>query len=519
MCLSLVEIDIAWEFNDNQNPYRSGWANASSDLTDVSAQELFGELRCNIIGYNPRLDSPNLYLTVSNRHYIVMRGRYDGQATQGRLLLRSGAQPSSNGPKTANWIVERQPMVVVSSTDPVNTASTSANCVDGDMHTLYTANVTNNAQITFDLGSFRLITGMRILGSGDKNSPKRCVLFRSTTVGLGPYEKVALVTLQKNVSTTGGYAIEDQSFTGFTGYGRYWKLLLLDNYGGSGLSVREVNLDGYDERVTIVPISIDNSGDYSMYYLPINTYLSGILLKMRLELMYDSNNAVVRNKQFSESFAIDYLRIMRAPEIHKVRGCLDKYFDSPNYRNAQYNVSSPLEMINGHLARISLIKHNMSLPYASTYNCPLQGGTLISIEGINFGSSPLVTIGEVSCPVQSVSYSLFEGRRAQILCILPPGSSGIQRVRVQNGMHSKLFYDLPALSYRNAPPVPARPLVTNLGAYRVDLIWNPPGDAFDIMTITGYKIIYFPAQFPSFVSNMTVSNVTTTSVRGLHPGT
>lgn len=55
-----------------------------------------------------------------------------------------------------------------------------------------------------------------------------------------------------------------------------------------------------------------------------------------------------------------------------------------------------------------------------------------------------------------------------------------------------------------APPVPARPAVTNVGACRVDLIWEPPGDPFQQLTVTGYKILWFQPEFRTRVSNLTV---------------
>ena len=66
-----------------------------------------------------------------------------------------------------------------------------------------------------------------------------------------------------------------------------------------------------------------------------------------------------------------------------------------------------------------------------------------------------------------------------------------------------------------APPVPNRPTVTNIGAQKVDLVWEPPGDSFENMFVTGYKILWFQPGFRSRVNNMTVGNITTTSVRGL----
>ena len=50
----------------------------------------------------------------------------------------------------------------------------------------------------------------------------------------------------------------------------------MDNHGGPNIGIREIYLDGYDERVNVVPFDLDNSNTYQMYYIPISTYLSGI---------------------------------------------------------------------------------------------------------------------------------------------------------------------------------------------------------------------------------------------------
>jgi hypothetical protein len=55
--------------------------------------------------------------------------------------------------------------------------------------------------------------------------------------------------------------------------------------------------------------------------------------------------------------------------------------------------------------------------------------------------------------------------------------------------------------------VPARPVVTNVGACRVDLTWTPPGDEFHHMTVTGYKILWFQPEFRTRVSNLTVGKL------------
>ena len=90
---------------------------------------------------------------------------------------------------------------------------------------------------------------------------------------------------------------------------------------------------------------------------------------------------------------------------------------------------------------------------------------------------------------------------------------------MQNGILPGLFQESPSFIYRVAPPVALAPVVMNIGAHRVDLIWNPPGNVFDNMMVTGYKILWFMPKFSGFISNLTVGNVTTTSIRGLEPAT
>ena len=60
--------------------------------------------------------------------------------------------------------------------------------------------------------------------------------------------------------------------------------------------------------------------------------------------------------------------------------------------------------------------------------------------------------------------------------------------------------------------MPARPVVTNVGAARVDLTWTPPGDAFQQLAVTGYKVMWFQPEFRTRVSNLTVGKCTFSSL-------
>jgi len=286
---------------------------------------------------------------------------------------------------------------------------------------------------------------------------------------------------------------------------------------------------------------------------------------MRLELQYgnrlSASNPVKGSVSFQDSLNIDYIRIVRAPEVWRVRGCLDKYYDNTNYQMPTYNVTTVVEYINNHIPIHSFVKNAMGLQYATTYDCPTTGGVPLVIDGINFGPHVNVLVGGQSCPVLSVEYSAERGREQTVVCTLPARSAdmtdNLVKVRVQNAIVPGLFHEVPGVEYRVAPAAPFPPTgssfiprrilssifstrcfdnranpvwcvcmyvciyeVTNIGAHRVDLTWSPPSSTdFTQMTITGYKILWFRPQFRSRVSNLTVGNITTTSIRGLEPAT
>tara|TARA_A100001015_G_C15025406_1_gene730229 strand:+ start:1343 stop:2833 length:1491 start_codon:yes stop_codon:yes gene_type:complete len=321
---------------------------------------------------------------------------------------------------------------------------------------------------------------------------------------------------------------EEQIVGGFTSHARYYRLYIVDNFGHEDeISIRRVSLEGYDEYTSISRFDIDNTGDYRTYYVPIHKGIGGILLRMKLILRHrlisvkQETSHIPTGSLIREGLGIDYLRLVRAPEVWSVRGCLDVYYDNPNLYNPQFSVETAMEMINSYLEISYFKKKEMTLQYATTYDCPLLGNVLIRLDGLNFGEFPRVYIGENECTVMNHSYRVANLVRIETIeCLLPPGDSGYQNLRVENGVLPGLFQELPnSLSYRVAPPTPVRPYITNIGAHKVDLTWKPPGSSFENMMVTGYKILWFENSYASRISNLTVGNITTTSVRGLKPGT
>ena len=456
------------------------------------------------------LDSPLLNLELTPFSYIVMRVQYYGIPVKALMQLMMGPADPNQPQYLIPWTA-RQALKVLEDSGHVANAS-SSNAVDGDVYSFWEVNQTVGAFIIVDLGGERSINEIRLLTFSD-TSPKRCLLQISMTSGVGPFHTVASFTL---LNDTVGF----QSFTGIEiGYARYWKLLVLDNYGGSTMQIFEMEVFGVDNSISNIPITIANDGDFHILYIPVNEYAIGGLTRVRITFSYPGSSAFVYSPS-SQFIAIDYFRFMRAPDIWRVRGCLDKYYVTNNLGNADYNVTSVVEKINAHLSLHSYVKNEMSLPYATTYDCPLVGGVSIQIDGYNFGSGASVLVGGKICQISSHFVSSKDGRLETIICVLPPGSPGDSMVEVRNGIHPQILQQLLYLSYRVPAPRMDSPQVSNIASSKVDLSWSPPGNVFDQMSVTGYVIEWREPTAPANSSfSMTVGNITQTSVRGLSPST
>ncbi len=94
----------------------------------------------------------------------------------------------------------------------------------------------NNVFLIFvDMSTTRFITVIKIQSSGNSESPRKCLLQSSVSSGVGPFVTVKAFTLQ-DVST-------EQVISSFGAKARYWRLMILDNYGGETVSIREIALE------------------------------------------------------------------------------------------------------------------------------------------------------------------------------------------------------------------------------------------------------------------------------------
>lgn len=512
-----VEVDISWDFEGTD---KGGWANATAEEMQMDVTVEGGELRGSVRGLSPRMDSPIMFLQATRRHYVVVRMMYFGGAEKGQLLLRYGTSVSNREHRDfskAAW-ENKVPAVAVAAS---GNTDQMPHISDDSLYTMWSSGTQYGSFVVLDVQSARWITSLKITSSGDENSPKKCLLQKSLTSGAGPFVTVTSFTLEKST--------KEQQITGFDGHARYWRLLVLDNYHNSSNSsvtstvmIRDIRIDGYEEGVGILPFDLDNSGEYVNYYLPISEVMLGALTRMRIQLMHAPKNEINGHAQptFRQALAFDYIRVVRAPEIWRVRGCLDKYFHNKNQQNPYYNVTTESEIINNRLPIRFFTQNRMDLPYASTFDCSIEGGEELQVDGYNFGPQARVFIGGNECPVTSFSRVDPNDFRLETLkCRIPAGLPGLQELRVQNGILPGILGISPYFSYRTESPAPAPPQIKNIGATRVDLVWEPPGNEFDHMKTTGYKIIWFRPQFRSRVSNLTVGNVTKTSIRGLEPAT
>lgn len=509
-----TEVDISWDFNTRD---REGWANATSEEMGMQVRIESGELRSTILSWNPHLDSPVMLIPTTRRHFVVFRMMYFGSATKANLLLKYG--PSVGHQQhydelKANWQA-RLPVTIASASSGQETAEYA---VDASPHSAWTATQSRGAWIILDLGDYRWISKLRIRSSGETSAPRRCFLQKSQTSGAGPFITVVSFTLE--------FTLDEQIVEGFDGHARFWRLFVVDNYNDTTISVRDIGLEGNDEGVASLPFALDNSGKFKNYYLPIYTVLQGSLARMRLQIQHDIYSGKVTGRArptFREALAIDYIRIVRGPEVWKVRGCLVKYYDNKDQNFPTYNVTSKELKINDQLPLRYFALEELPLQYASTYDCPRTGNVDLRIDGINFGPRARVWVGANECPVIASGTVAQGSREEYITCRLPPdttdGTERLTNIRVESGTLPGLYNTVPYFSYRHAPPAPERPIVTNIGARRVDLVWSPPGDVFDNMMTTGYQIMWFQPQYRTRMSNLTVGNVTTTSIRGLEPDT
>lgn len=249
-----------------------------------------------------------------------------------------------------------------------------------------------------------------------------------------------------------------------------------------------------------------------------------------------------------DAFDLDWVRITRPPIIRRVTGCVDRFW--PNQvddlaaeritlgplRNAVTALADAFAVENGflrrHFAQVDGSMETQNAAYATTLNCPRDGGLRLEIRGEHILSADfVVTIeGEVCGDIRYENNVL--------TCELPVASSDVTHVsaevKVARADVPELYDAVPYLSYMGRPPKLDAPTMSNLAAQSIDLSWRPPPSLWDAVCVTGYIVTWrlvndlppgaaiYSRQHDDAIAageggDITLGNVTTTTVIGLEP--
>lgn len=372
--------EISWDFDSKDV---NGWGQEATKVINVEVTMTNNELRGNINGLNPIIDSPSLFMIVGRRNYCVIRMAYSGSAVLGRLLLLSSptttalslsklnknsnnsSESSSNVSYSTNqnldfklqksW--EDTVIVVPSSNIPATSDAHSIDKIaDASYKTSYIANISNqHIVINFDLQVSRWISSVALFPL-EGMEPRKCLLLRSLSNddSHSQFMTVKSFVVHRVLNSTNATQ-SSTTVTGFNEYARYWQLIILDTYQSLNVSVSniskankmqvgisEIEFQGMTNDASVVPFAVNNTNAYTSYYIPMYTsnLMQHPLIGIRLEILHrdatlpitPSTAASSHTQQQAfkrEGIAIDYIRITRAPLIWRVRGqgCVNVYYD------------------------------------------------------------------------------------------------------------------------------------------------------------------------------------------------
>ncbi|CAM9683580.1 unnamed protein product, partial [Pylaiella littoralis] len=554
-------IVVSWDFDSSAE----AWARASSVEMDAEVQwKSSGTIRGTVRGPAPHLDSPGFRVFATNRHYVVMRMRSSGAATLGRVELRTGRIPGVMDHSLNPWTTRGNVSVVVEESSSGG-ASNASFAADGDVTTIWETSGNTHEWVTLDLVDTREITALRLQAPGGEPNPRNFRFQQGFSAG-GKFSTVANLTL--------GNSSEAQEFTVPSSSGRFWRIYVLDNYGANTTNLREVELLGPGDTTLPEPLDFEvfNDDAFHVYYVPIHRTFQGVLTQLRLRPGVEAEEAVGRrNASLSprrgDAFEVDWIRIVGAPHVKRVRGCIDVAYEWPDTPASGRgsaglsNITAANILVNGFLQLGRTFFGTVEgAEYGTTKSCSRKGGENITVAGEAFGpanakvfidgspcSRVVHTPGNEETELTCISPAITAIGAAAMSAAASGGENGTygfflseewaSTIEVVNGRMPGLTHAVRYLSYQAPPPPIEKPLVSNVAACSIDVSWEPPTDYWQALAITGYQARQ--VGWRSFDSGtnaseveddelgegneeatyfMTVGNVTTTTVRGLVPG-
>jgi len=528
---SMHSIEAEWDFEDGLQ----GWANKTYTEQEAEVYGIGGEMRGAVRGPSgseypaPHVDSPPLFVRAVDRHYIVVRMAYSGVAQSGRFVVRAGAAPPQRhdgGTGTVSggaWNAVQAgrrccvgagcgaagESLLLGGADIAAASMTLAQCKAACLYPC--------TAVVFYSGA----------APADGSAQGRCLGFVKCSVDGGGI-----------AASAGADVYERGPWEVATEGTRKWSNELPD-FDDNNLPA--FGTPQYGMQLLKLDFEVIPDGTPRIYYVPLHRHHFGLVTQLRLYPALATGSGAP-GPAAGDSFAVSWVRIVKAPTVRRATGCLDKFYGSANlgYGEPGY-AHAHTHLVNGFHRHYSTRHYapppgtfareeasyvapgGDALPYATTYNCDRAGGTLLTLHGINFGvAGALVNVGGAPC--LNVVHTVPE---TELTCTLPPLAPRVADadavaldVEVVSGAMEGLRDSMPSLSYATAPPAPpAAPTLSNIGARSVDLTWLPAMDTWDALTVTGYVITRRVAGRGSFRYAVTVGNVTHTTVIGLTPNT
>lgn len=233
-----------------------------------------------------------------------------------------------------------------------------------------------------------------------------------------------------------------------------------------------------------------------------------------------------------DGFQIDWLRIVRAPIIHRITGCKGEKYSNDAFDEISFNLgATEVSHVNGELEHhrtVWKLAAGHEFSYAASYNCLRGGQEKIMIEGYNLGEGGVngegvpATILIDNAPCSHVTHDDIVPQE-RLFCTTPPMSTDENEfyqhqpslVKVMNGKLPGLVGTSSNLAYASNPPAPVHISASNAASRSIDLSWETAGRLWQRLTYTGFIIRWREVSNPSWTHSMVVGNVTTTTVRGL----
>jgi len=431
---------------------------------------------------------------------------------------------------------------------------------DGTFTTVFSFNLTNNTNTS---SSFFKENARYPPNNNDGSDVLSSVSGNEETDSSGNKKYNELLGQTLNLQPHGGQNDNVYTFEGFHSFGRFFRFFCVENFGGEALEVREITLRGRDDSFVSMDFPIANDGQWHTYSVPFHSKLHGYLTQMRVypcvkapfirgvsdvnaysEFMSESDiKSILKNHQFTRggetddisalnspsprlgnSFSVDWIKIAVAPTVMRVMGCqVNKFYETESLRTPLPGpLYTTVHTTNDFLLSTSFtqarwISHE--LPYATTYNCLRGGGQVIDVFGKHLGGFG-TTISIAGSPCLDVQVIVAE---YHLRCTLPAFTDDEY---LRDVLVTVAHGDLPLLqrvrylSYQEPPPQLKSPTISNLASRSADVSWQPPIDLWTQLTVTGYviRIRQFGSTF-AMTRDVTVGNVTTTTITGLLPNT